>query len=210
MLFSKCGHFIRRHAILHAQVLWQNLEPDIQNPEPDITAPPLLELWGVLNHQENIKYLREVKSVDRVNISTTSDSHDSVLADSKETLLANFPHLDNSTRESYLLSIRSDQADTIERRFSVQEFGKVELPYSVELKHNTGAEMYKPLLHKALFAHLSSQPGNSWQTHHNNRSGNPWTSPIVIAFAKFHAQGQLCTLAQVFNKVAVWSRIGTA
>lgn len=44
--FSKCRRFIRRHVILHAQVSWQNLEPDIQNPEPDITAPPLLELWG--------------------------------------------------------------------------------------------------------------------------------------------------------------------
>lgn len=96
--------------------------------------------------------------------------------------MANFPRLDNSTRESYLLSIRSDQADTVERRFSVPEFGKVEFPYSAELKHNTGVEMYKPLLHKALFSHLSSQSGNSWRTR-DNRSGNPWTSPIVIVFA---------------------------
>lgn len=69
--------------------------------------------------------------------------------------MANLPRLDNSTRESYLLSIRSDQADTIERRFSVREFGKVEFPYSAELKHNTGAEMDKPLLHKALTIFLT-------------------------------------------------------
>lgn len=46
--FSKCGHFTRRHDIVHAQVLWQNLEPDIQSPEPDNTAPPVLELRSAL------------------------------------------------------------------------------------------------------------------------------------------------------------------
>lgn len=64
--------------------------------------------------------------------------HDSVLADVKETLLVNLPRFDNSIRESYLLSIRSEQADTIERRFSVREFGKVEFPYNAQHKQNTG------------------------------------------------------------------------
>lgn len=158
--------------ILNAQI-WQNVEPNITEPRTqdyktqNLSSQNLiwqnseahymkvwfsLIPWAALNTQEN------TESGGRVNIPTTSDphyGHDSVLVwISRRLSWWIFVLWTIPPGSHYLHSIRSDLAETIERRFSAQEFRSVKFPYSAQHKENSGAEMYKPLLYKVFIFFL--------------------------------------------------------